>query len=59
MITLKELSDKLKRVDEISLLEVLDISSEEIVDRFQDFIEERYESLAEDFCWEEGSEEER
>ena len=39
----------LKRIDEISLLEVLEISSEDLVDRFIDKIEEKYEQLAEDF----------
>ena len=39
----------LKRIDEISLLEVLEISSEDLVDRFTDKIEEKYEQLAEDF----------
>lgn len=41
MLTDKEVRDKLKKVPEIDLLEILDISSEEIVDRFDDKIEER------------------
>ena len=41
MLTDKEVRDKLKKLPEIDLLEVLDISSEEIVDRFDDKIEER------------------
>lgn len=49
MITLSELFDRLKKVDEVSLLEVLNISSEEIVDRFEDYIEDLYEELAEEF----------
>jgi hypothetical protein len=32
-------------LDEVSLLEVLDISSEDIVNRFEDFIEDREEEL--------------
>lgn len=47
--TLTELMEKLKRVDEVSLLEILDISSEEIVDRFQDLIEGKYEELVDEF----------
>lgn len=49
MLTLVDLQDKLKQIDEVSLLEVLDISSEDIVDRFGDKIEERYEELQEEF----------
>ena len=49
MITLAELVLSLKRIDEISLLEILEISSEDLVDRFTDKIEEKYDSLAEDF----------
>lgn len=44
-MTLTELKAALKRLDEISLLEILDLSAEEIVDRFEDLIEERYEEL--------------
>lgn len=46
---LKSLEDKLKKIDEISLLEVLDISSEDIVDRFIDKIEDNFEELSADF----------
>lgn len=49
MITLADVINHLKRVDEISLLEVLDISSEDLVDRFVDKVEDKYEQLAEDF----------
>ena len=46
--TFPELMDYLKTIDEVSLLEILDISSEELVDRFQDKIEERFDQLVED-----------
>ena len=36
---------RLKQLDEITLLEVLDISSEELIDRFIDKIEENYDTL--------------
>jgi ribosome assembly protein YihI (activator of Der GTPase) len=36
-------------VDEISLLEVLSISAEDLVERFKDRIEERYDQLSRDF----------
>ena len=49
MLTLSDVINHLKRIDEISLLEILEISSEDIVDRFQDKIEDRYDSLREEF----------
>lgn len=48
-LTLIDLMDRLKKVDEISLLEVLDISSEDIIDRFSDKIEERFDYLVGEF----------
>ena len=57
MITLVELRECLKQVDETSLLEILDIHSDELVERFADFIENKYEELAEEF--EEETEQER
>lgn len=47
-LTLHDACNKLKQLPEIELLEVLDISSEDIVDRFEDVIEERLEYLLED-----------
>ena len=35
-LTIRDICDKLYQLDEITLLEVLDITSEEIVDRFLD-----------------------
>ena len=48
MLTLNDVKDRLKQQPEIFLLEILDLSSEDIVDRFGDVIEEHYESLAEE-----------
>lgn len=45
-MTISELFDKLKELDELSILEILNISSEEIVDRFQDEIEDKYDELS-------------
>lgn len=42
-----ELAEKLKRIDEVTLMELLEISSEDIVERFGDKIEEKYEKLVE------------
>ena len=49
MKTLADIINHLRRIDEISLLEILEISSEDIVDRFGDFIESKYDLLREDF----------
>jgi hypothetical protein len=48
MLTLDDVHDILTKIDEVTLLEILDISSEEIVERFADLIETRYERLAKD-----------
>ena len=49
-MTLEELKYILQQqVDEITLLEILDISAEEIVDRFSDRIKERKAQLERDF----------
>ena len=49
MLTINELCERLKHIDEISLMEVLEINSDEIVDRFVDKIEERIDDLLLDF----------
>ena len=48
-LTLPEILEKMKDIDEVTLLEVLEISSEEIVDRFSDRIEEQYDKFNEEF----------
>lgn len=45
MIPFEEVLEKLKRLDEVLLLELLDINSEEIVNMFTDQIEYKYEEL--------------
>ena len=37
--------ERMGKLDEITLLEVLDISSEEIIERFADKIEDKFEEL--------------
>jgi hypothetical protein len=44
-MTFKDLCDKLKQLPEIDLLEVLEISSEDLVHRFEDFIEQKRDYL--------------
>lgn len=47
-LTLADVIEHLKKLDETTLLEVLDLSAEDIVDRFPDKIEERLDYLLED-----------
>lgn len=49
MLTLNELIEKLKREDEVLLLEVLHIRSDELVEAFIDKIEDRFEELSLEF----------
>ena len=44
-MTFNDLCDKLKQLPEIDLLEVLEISSEDLVHRFEDFIESKRDYL--------------
>jgi len=50
MLTLDEVCDRLMKIDEISLLEVLEISSEDIVNRFVDKIERNYDIFQEELA---------
>lgn len=43
----KELLERLKKEDEVYLLELLNVSSDELVDMFEDKIEERQEYIRE------------
>ena len=47
--TLEELKEKLLRLDEISLIELLRISADDIIDRFDDLIEDNYDRLTQEF----------
>ena len=46
--TFKDVCDNLEKLDEVTLLEVLEISSDEIVAKFQDKIDDNFEKLSED-----------
>jgi len=48
MLTFTDVCDRLKQQDEISVLEVLEITSEELVDRFNDKIESKMDYFLED-----------
>ena len=45
--TLEELKERLAQLDELTILELLDISSEELVEFLSDQIEYKYEQLIE------------
>lgn len=53
-LTLIEVTERLKSLDEVSLLELLNISSEDLVKAFADNIEENFEALLENVDWEEN-----
>lgn len=48
VLTLEELKEKVKeQINEVDLLEILEVTSEDLVDRFDDLIEEKYDILLE------------
>lgn len=47
-MTLVELNEKLVRMEETYLMELLGISSEDLVERFQDLIEQDFDALEEE-----------
>ena len=47
-LSYKEVCEELTKIDETTLLEILDISSEGIVNKFQDKIEDNLEELSSD-----------
>tara|TARA_R100000479_G_C6252040_1_gene152771 strand:+ start:274 stop:450 length:177 start_codon:yes stop_codon:yes gene_type:complete len=48
MFTLEDIKDKLKQLDEVTLMEVLEITSDDLVERFVDKIEQKEETLEND-----------
>jgi len=52
-LTLEEIKERMKRWDEISIIEELSIRSEDIVERFDDIIEEQADRLEKLVNWEE------
>lgn len=49
MLTTRELAERLKSLDECLLCEVLSLTSEDIVERCMDIIENKYYELAAEF----------
>ena len=48
-LTFNDLKDRLRALDEVTLLELLDLKSDDIVDRFEDLIEDKQEQLEKEF----------
>ena len=44
-LTIYDVQDRLKGIDELSLLEILNIDSEEIVEKFIDKIEDQFDKI--------------
>ena len=57
-LTQEEIKERLKMLDEISLLEILEISSEDIVEKFSERIEKRADYFINDLEDEEWDDEE-
>jgi len=47
-LTIPDIKEKLKLLDEITLLEMLNVSSEELIERFSDIVEDRADELEEE-----------
>lgn len=45
MLTLRDVMDRLKQQPELDVLDVLEITSEDIVERFEDKVELKYNQL--------------
>jgi hypothetical protein len=44
-LTLAELKEKLMQFDELDLIELLGLTSEDILERFEDIVEDKFEIL--------------
>lgn len=44
-LTLDELIEKLSVLDEVDIIELLDLTSSDILDRFEDVVEDNYDKL--------------
>lgn len=48
-LTIHDLFDRLKELDELSVLEILNLTSEDLVNKFQYEIEDKFDDLIEKF----------
>jgi hypothetical protein len=53
-LTLEELRERLKSLDEVTLVELLGLTTEDLVKAFSDLIEDNFESLINEVDWEEN-----
>jgi len=44
-LTIEELKERLMQFNELDVVELLDLTSEDILDRFEDVLEDRYDIL--------------
>lgn len=44
-LTIPELIEKLSVLDEVDILEILDLTSDDILHRFEDVVEQKYDKL--------------
>ncbi len=44
-LTFEDIIDRLKQLDEVTILELLDLKTEDIVERFRDVIEDAIEEI--------------
>ena len=51
-LTLREILERLKSLDEVELCDILGISSEDLVERFIDVIEDKMDTLEIEVDWE-------
>ena len=51
-LTLNDILDRLRQLDEVELLDILGVNSDMLVDRFADLIEEQLDKLEETVDWE-------
>ncbi len=49
MITVQELKQKMMQLDEVTLMELLEVTSEDLVNRFGDIIENNYDYFSGEF----------
>jgi hypothetical protein len=49
MLTLHDICDKMKRLDEVTVLELLELTSEDLVNTYIDLIEDNFTKLEEMF----------
>lgn len=50
-LTIPEIKDRLKQLDEVTLLEILSITSEDIIERFEDIVEDKADILTKQVDW--------